>query len=488
MKKKFISFIVLLSLLLSIFSIGASASVLNTVEGSFKIPAGVNKTAFSGAAVYNQSYYNQLNAEQKNAYNAMDPMPKTSSTITITLITPITFTSTTASPSSAETAVAFGKVTEIMEPALNAYLRDNAIVFWLDLSGESNSTYYGINYSEYLSSGVHHWTIDKLTLNVRIASKYSVTGTNNFVTAVQNAVNAFNTTSTIRYDILKDIHDYLCNNIVYADLQYAHEPYGALVTGEAVCEGYAEAFKLLCEKYNIPCAVIMGEGVTGSGSEPHMWNYVQMENNLWYGVDVTWDDQDTIIYDYFLAGSTTVATSFSTKTFSQEHIEDGLFSNASTMIFTYPALSSTKYVSGVTDDDAVLESYSSLTINGTYLLGAQENGTVAGLKDEFDGAVVVADATGVALSNNSPVGTGCTVDVGSVTYTVVILGDVDGSGTITSRDYLMVKRAFLGTLILTTVQNKAACISGGATPTAVDYLKVKRHVIGTYNIFKTVVA
>ena len=51
-----------------------------------------------------------------------------------------------------------------------------------------------------------------------------------------------------------------------------------------VCEGYARAFKVLCNKVGIPCVL-----VDGDAGGPHMWNYVQLDG-AWYGVDVTWND------------------------------------------------------------------------------------------------------------------------------------------------------------------------------------------------------
>ena len=52
-----------------------------------------------------------------------------------------------------------------------------------------------------------------------------------------------------------------------------------------VCEGYARAFKVLCDRVSIPCVLV--EGYTNAGD--HMWNYVQLDGS-WYGVDVTWND------------------------------------------------------------------------------------------------------------------------------------------------------------------------------------------------------
>ena len=59
-----------------------------------------------------------------------------------------------------------------------------------------------------------------------------------------------------------------------------------------VCEGYAKAFKVLCDQLGVPAVCVSGlsdKSRTGSG---HMWNLAQIGGS-WYLVDVTWDDSDT---------------------------------------------------------------------------------------------------------------------------------------------------------------------------------------------------
>lgn len=86
-----------------------------------------------------------------------------------------------------------------------------------------------------------------------------------------------------------------------------------------VCEGYARAFKVLCDELDIPCVLVDGEATSGSGGGAHMWNYVQMDDGKWYAVDVTWNDPKvsgasdpnaTVSgyerEDYLLVGSSTV--------------------------------------------------------------------------------------------------------------------------------------------------------------------------------------
>lgn len=59
-----------------------------------------------------------------------------------------------------------------------------------------------------------------------------------------------------------------------------------------VCEGYARAFKILCDRIGIPAVLAVGNACSypGAQGEAHMWNEVQMNDGKWYAVDVTWND------------------------------------------------------------------------------------------------------------------------------------------------------------------------------------------------------
>ena len=141
---------------------------------------------------------------------------------------------------------------------------------------------------------------------------------------------------------IRTIHDYLCRTIVYTFSGNAHNLYGALLEGQSVCQGYATAFKWACDYYDIPCICVTGLGCTTTGSEAHMWNDVKL-NGAWYGVDVTWDDQTSIMSDFYLVGSETVDENFGRIAFSASHLEDGLQTSKSTRCFTYPTLSKNAY-------------------------------------------------------------------------------------------------------------------------------------------------
>lgn len=62
-----------------------------------------------------------------------------------------------------------------------------------------------------------------------------------------------------------------------------YSAYGALVDGDAVCQGYALAFKLLLDEMEIESVI------TSSAAMNHAWNMVKL-GEAWYHVDVTWDD------------------------------------------------------------------------------------------------------------------------------------------------------------------------------------------------------
>ena len=59
-------------------------------------------------------------------------------------------------------------------------------------------------------------------------------------------------------------------------------------------------------------------------------------------------------------------------------------------------------------------------------------------------------------------------------------GDVDGNGICELRDYMMMKRAFLGTFELSADELARADVDGDGKLLALDYMKVKRYILGTY--------
>lgn len=104
------------------------------------------------------------------------------------------------------------------------------------------------------------------------------------------------------YDKVRSLHDYLKSTLEYdtlaassnrpneRNIAEAHNIVGALLKNKCVCEGFAKAFKFLCDKINLECWVVTGKGSSSIGSGPHAWNIVKIDG-YYHHVDVTWDNQ-----------------------------------------------------------------------------------------------------------------------------------------------------------------------------------------------------
>lgn len=100
--------------------------------------------------------------------------------------------------------------------------------------------------------------------------------------AVQTALSyASSASNTLEKALL--LHNYLVINTEY-DYSYSrYRAYNALVEHSAVCQGYSEAYALLCNSAGIDCKLVT------SRSMNHAWNIVNIDGS-WYHVDCTWDD------------------------------------------------------------------------------------------------------------------------------------------------------------------------------------------------------
>ncbi|MDR2078956.1 MAG: hypothetical protein LBP74_04450 [Treponema sp.] len=108
--------------------------------------------------------------------------------------------------------------------------------------------------------------------------------------------------SANKFDRVKKAHDWVALNIQYNAESYwsntipGQDYLDVLKTGMAVCAGYANVFKAVCDEMGIKTEIVSGygRGVSFSvfGDEPvrtnHDWNMVEIEGS-WYLLDCTWD-------------------------------------------------------------------------------------------------------------------------------------------------------------------------------------------------------
>ena len=389
----------------------------------------INKFYSAGTEVDTTKYfYNQLTNNQKKIYDqiwAAGPVE----TIDIDM-TGISITSTSALSSTCQNnAVSSAQQDIIM--ALSALNEDKPLFFWLagfsflpDGTVERNGMSYVCTITSLLVT---------MSLDTTHFADYNDVQTK--YDAVVDKLATIKVNGISRHEKLKSINDYLANNLVYDDTlsePNIYDVYGALINGLCVCEGYAEALKLLCDREGIPCVTVVGTG----GGGAHKWNMVEMEDGEWYTLDSTWNDQDSnIFYSYFLNGGGTKTPWFNPDVAdSTVHIPTGtIFNNAPTAL-TYPTLSFDAYGIGLLAPDAGDVHFDKT--RGVIMVGKN-------LPYYYYYDIVDAETYGIT-SNFTTIlnGTGTTTSTLTVTdgrttktYLVAMRGDIDASNATNATDY-----------------------------------------------------
>ena len=316
------------------------------------------------------NYYDQLDATSKRIYNAIYEANKSSAStakmkLKLTKIfenQKVTKGANGKAVYSEETKQAiFAWLGSYVTPAYLALTYDHPELVWL--SGAKYTIGYSV-YTPLFESG----EISIITDLELAGSTFTITPTkdtgvltgskvNPLFDGTKSQIDAMLPANATTYDKVKAVHDKICSMVSYENNtqnignQYYQTPYSLYYDAdgdgkiETVCAGYAKMMKLQCNKYGIPCVLVTG--VTDSG-EYHMWNYVQMENGVWYAVDATWDDQSTTMYDFFLVGSETYSSAaFGTKKFGNTHIPSGKWTTSADCVFSYPILRTTAYKSNI---------------------------------------------------------------------------------------------------------------------------------------------
>lgn len=200
----------------------------------------------------------------------------------------------------------YNEASQYIFAAYQAFDRDHNEVFWLDNS--SNSWGYKSHTTDYKTATV--WIFFDLKnytyeTNLR-ANHFDAKGIKSAITAMENNIAGILSgipKGADRYETLAYFNEWLTANNEYNTLENLDDgPWDIREASNAlegkagvygpVCESYARALKVLCDRTGIPCTLVNGDARSAADGQPgaHMWNYVQMENGKWYAVDVTWDD------------------------------------------------------------------------------------------------------------------------------------------------------------------------------------------------------
>lgn len=324
--------------------------------------------------------------------------------------------------------------------AVSACIEDYPEYFWLGSYLRGYSLYSNYSSTEVSVKNLYFY----ITIDTDNYADWTVI--NDCYNRLLSAVEDFEVNGSTRYEKLKSIHDKICNMTEYnLNAPMAHQPTGVFFRGQAVCEGYAEATKLLCDRENIPCILVVGLGNGGA----HKWNYIQMEDGKWYGMDVTWDDQDKssgIYYDYFLVGSESVNAVFGKTKFGNgtestgNHINTGTHFGEGSFALTYPAITSQSYTGVIPmwDSQATFDNERSFMFIPKDAVANQQilctYSSWALNAPNTNKATISGLTTGGIVNITSPV---------IKSYTIVRHGDVDKNNSVSESDYQKIRRIIM---------------------------------------------
>lgn len=266
--------------------------------------------------------------------------------------------------------------------AFDAFAKDYPQVYWIRTMGMQADVQIVLTTEDEVVSGKA--VIGTVTL---LPGEY-FTGASDYIAKFNEGVINVESTLVKRYGINKAtetykiaryLHDYLAEVLDYVSSSeqreiHTHTPMAVFVEDynlgdRLVCEGYSKAFKILCDRFDVECALLIGKAVNISGgTESHMWNAVRTEDGKWYAVDVAWDDQKQKVYHNFLLAGMNSKGFFNL--YKDGHAAENTFSNYdNSKKFAIPQIAE----NGFDMKDETLVIFDGQSENVT---GGNDNGTV----------------------------------------------------------------------------------------------------------------
>jgi hypothetical protein len=229
-------------------------------------------------------YYNVLDEVGKKLYNAA-------------------YTALCANESSFKLiGVDINQYSQAYASTLTQFVNDHPEFFWLN------------GYVEIATERMSNSHIGNITITLGVYDYWSASDLSKAKTdlkAALSSVVAEANTFADDYEKAKFVHDYIIefNSYDYEAFEKGDaidaetdarvsSAYGALVSGNVMCAGYARAFDLVMHELGIESIYV--SGIADGGS--HAWNLALLGGNF-YHIDLTWDDLDgdpaEIRYNYF---------------------------------------------------------------------------------------------------------------------------------------------------------------------------------------------
>lgn len=212
----------------------------------------------------NKYFYKQLNDDEKLYYEALYYTSKNASTTIEWTLFP---------------------ETRILQRAKHAFIEDNPLYYWWAYGNFIFTDKVVVG--NYKGEDIYYY-----------ASTPENADQNEIVTNLKKLEEIGDKVIADSYDdnpyiYVKNIHDYIINNIVYGENDNQQTIVGALLEKECVCEGYTRAFHYLVDRAGFECIGTSGVvKILVSAESPninHAWNKIKI-GDYWYMVDTTWDD------------------------------------------------------------------------------------------------------------------------------------------------------------------------------------------------------
>lgn len=376
-------------------------------------------------------FYDQLDENNQAVYTALSVLIEnpTSDPVTVTLPEAISMQVSSRNMSNwteDETNTYSLLLINAMRSGMIALSLDEPMLFWVSFPAtkmapvQSSITRNGFSRT---------YTLTVSGLNISLGCDENYASTDTIIekqTELQQAIADFPITGSTDAEKCASIHDALIEQITYdVDAAYCGSIVGALIEPyHAVCEGYAKAFKVLCDRENIPCILVVGNNDLVNMTA-HMWNYVQLDG-LWYGIDTTWDDS-TASNQYFLKGS---------ESFSLNHTPESVYPDVT---LTFPLLSEQDYGTSAITTTATTET--TTTITTTTIESETTTTTETTITTTTEPTTTTTTSTNTTTTEmTTTITTTETVITMSTTEKTYPIGDCNQDGVCTLIDYVLLRK------------------------------------------------
>ena len=351
---------------------------------------------------------------------------------------------------------------------LSAYECDPQSQFWCDW----NFDYY--DNGSYVTSAVP---------NYNALGKLSGAELSKTVKQVESKANNIIYSAGIKdgmsdYEKAVRIHDVLALRIEYTFTENCRNIYGALVEGQAVCQGYALSYQYLLRLVGVQAFIVTGS----AGGEAHGWNIVSLDGRYCH-IDLTWDDPT----GQKLGNATDVYHNYFGMTTNQIRADHSITVPA----YGLPDCQSSdlyyfnRYTESVMDSKSSAEKIASVFdrngVGKMYINASDLDHVLSVITSQ---GAYIAEDLGFDLTkplsiSYSQVGNEYRfMFVGEKLPSAVKEGDLDGDGKVSAIDSNILRRIVSGQIQATDDQMLAGDIDGDTKITGMDSNILKRRIAG----------